>query len=63
MMVNALVKEGDTRLIEEDEFMELVGKGAFDVICADPAHRKMLKDFEGFFIPLPEVGVSGSRLL
>lgn len=42
-MSEDLKREGDVHLLEEDDFTELIEEGDFDIIIADPVHRKMIK--------------------
>ena len=46
-------------LKEEDDFISLVEKGAYDMIFADPCMEKMIPEYEGTFIPLTHFAVSG----
>lgn len=46
-------------LKEEDDFINLVEKEAYDVIFADPCMKKMIPEYEGTFIPLTHFAVSG----
>ena len=44
---------------DEDDYIELVENGSFDVIFADPCMERMIPGFEGTFIPLTHFAVSG----
>ena len=44
-MEKDLLEEGDVSLKDEEDYMELVEKGRYDVIFADPCMRRMTKDF------------------
>ncbi len=46
-------------LKEEDDFIDLVEKEAYDVIFADPCMEKMIPEYKGTFIPLTHFAVSG----
>ena len=54
-----LLEEGDVSLKDEEDYMELVEKGRYDVIFADPCMRRMTKDFSGVFVDAVHFAVSG----
>ena len=58
-MEKDLLEEGDVSLKDEEDYMELVEKGRYDVIFADPCMERMIPGFEGVFIPLTHFAVSG----
>ena len=58
-MEKDLLEEGDVSLKDEEDYMELVEKGRYDVIFADPCMERMIPKFEGTFIPLTHFAVSG----
>ena len=45
-----LLEEGDVPLKDEEDYMDLVEKGRYDVIFADPCMKRMTKDFSGVFV-------------
>ena len=58
-MEKDLLEEGDVSLKDEEDYMDLVEKGRYDVIFADPCMERMIPGFEGVFIPLTHFAVSG----
>ena len=58
-MEKDLLEEGDVSLKDEKDYMELVEKGRYDVIFADPCMRRMTKDFSGVFVDAVHFAVSG----
>ena len=58
-MEKDLLEEGDVSLKDEEDYMELVEKGRYDVIFADPCMRRMMKDFAGVFVDAVHFAVSG----
>lgn len=50
---------GDLALKEEEEYMELVETGEWDVIFADVCMQRMTPKFAGTFIDIPHFAVSG----
>ena len=58
-MEKDLLEEGDVSLKDEEDYMELVEKGRYDVIFADPCMRRMTKDFSGVFVDAVHFEVSG----
>ena len=59
MQVPELAREGDVRLREEDDFEELVYQGGYDVLVGDPALWRIVPEFEGITIDVPQFPVSG----
>lgn len=59
MQVPELAQEGDVRLREEDDFEELVYQGDFDVLVGDPTLWRIVPEFEGITIDVPQFPVSG----
>lgn len=59
MLCPELQREGDVRLREEDDFIDLVRNGQFDVILADPTLERMVCGWQGRWIPLHHFAVSG----
>ena len=58
-MEKDLLEEGDVSLKDEEDYMDLVEKGRYDVIFADPCMERMIPGFDGVFIPLTHFAVSG----
>lgn len=58
-MEKDLLEEGDVSLKDEEDYMELVEKGRYDVIFADPCMKRMTKDFSGVFVDAVHFAVSG----
>ena len=58
-MEKDLLEEGDVSLKDEEDYMELVEKGRYDVIFADPCMRRMTKTFSGVFVDAVHFAVSG----
>ena len=50
---------GDKQFAGEDEFLQYVKDGNFDVIVGDPMYKMALKWWNGLFQPLPQYAVSG----
>ena len=49
----------DVRFEGEDEFLEFVKNGNFNVILGDPMYQMALGWWNGLFLPLPQYAVSG----
>lgn len=58
-MEKDLLEEGDVPLKDEEDYMDLVEKGRYDVIFADPCMKRMTKDFSGVFVDAVHFAVSG----
>lgn len=58
-MEKDLLKEGDVSLKDEEDYMDLVEKGGYDVIFADPCMNRMAKTFSGVFVDAVHFAVSG----
>ena len=52
-------QEGDLHLRDEDDYVELVEKGGFDVIYADHCMERMTPKFAGIFVDTVHFAVSG----
>ena len=59
MMKKELLKEGDTALRDEEDYIELVRSGDFDIIFADECMKQMTPDFAGMFVNMRHFAVSG----
>ena len=58
-MEKDLLEEGDVPLKDEEDYMDLVEKGRYDVIFADPCMKRMVKTFSGVFVDAVHFAVSG----
>lgn len=58
-MEKDLLEEGDVSLKDEEDYMDLVEKGRYDVIFADPCMKRMEKTFSGVFVDAVHFAVSG----
>ena len=58
-MEKDLREEGDVPLKDEEDYMDLVEKGRYDVIFADPCMKRMAKTFSGVFVDAVHFAVSG----
>ena len=54
-----LAEPQDRKFTGEDEFLDFVKSGNFNVILGDPMYRMALKWWKGLFLPLPQYSVSG----
>lgn len=59
-MEDELMEEGDEKLKEEDDFIFLAGQD-FDLILGDEILIKMIPDYRGRFINIPEFSISGKK--
>lgn len=59
MMKKELLKAEDTALRDEDDYIELVRSGDFDIIFADECMKQMTPDFAGMFVNMRHFAVSG----
>ena len=62
MMKKELQKEKDTALRDEDDYIELVRNGDFDIIFADECMKQMTADFDGMFVNMRHFAVSGKLI-
>ena len=58
-MEKDLLEEWDVPLKDEEDYMDLVEKGRYDVIFADPCMKRMAKTFSGVFVDAVHFAVSG----
>ena len=58
-MEKDLLEEGDVSLRDEDDYIELVENGSFDVSFADPCMKRMVPGFAGEFEDAVHFAVSG----
>ena len=58
-MKRELKENGDVSLKEEEDYIELVETGSWDVIFADECMKKMTPGFQGMFVDVPHFAVSG----
>ena len=54
-----LAEPQDRKFTGEDEFLDFVKTGNFNVILGDPMYQMALKWWKGLFLPLPQYSVSG----
>ena len=54
-------KDGDTELVEEDDFTALAESGKYDVIVADSCLQKLAKNYKGKWIDAPFFALSGRQ--
>ena len=59
MRKKELVCPQDVSLREEDDYIDLVKNGGFDIIFADACMEKMVPDFQGIFVNTRHFAVSG----
>lgn len=62
MMKKELLKAGDIALRDEDDYIELVRSGDFDIIFADECMKQMTADFDGMFVNMRHFAVSGKLI-
>ncbi len=54
-----LIQSNDTQLKDEDDFINLVKAQQYDIIFADACMQKMIPDYSGEWIDIPQFSVSG----
>ena len=59
MVKQELRKDGDLHLRDEEDYIELVENGKFDVIYADHCMERMTPEFDGVFVDTIHFAVSG----
>lgn len=59
MMEPSLKEEGDFRLKEEDQFVELLESGRYDTVIADPSLKRAVDHYGGRFYELAHFAISG----
>ncbi len=59
MLSPELARPGDLRLREEADFARLVAEGGYDVLIGDPTLWRLVPEFAGETIDLPQFPVSG----
>ncbi|MBR4556421.1 MAG: hypothetical protein IKO15_02975, partial [Clostridiales bacterium] len=52
-------QEGDRKITQEDEFIELVRNGNYDTIAADICLKELVPDYEGNWVDLKCFAISG----
>ena len=62
MMDPEIRRPGDVSLKEEDDWLQLVREGDFDLIIADELLGQAVPDYKGRFIPLNHFPISGKSL-
>lgn len=59
MQLPELAQPGDVRLREEDDFEELVYQGGFDVLVGDPTLWRIVPEYKGTTVDVPQFAISG----
>ena len=59
MQLPELAEPGDVRLREEADLVKLVSEGGFDLLVGDPTLWRMLGDYAGETLDIPQFAVSG----
>ena len=59
MVKPELRKDGDLHLRDEEDYIQLVESGDFDVIYADRCMERMTPEFSGTFVDTVHFAVSG----
>lgn len=62
MMKKELREEGDVFLRDEDDYIEVVENGDFDIIFADECMERMIPEFKGIFVDTRHFAVSGKLI-
>ena len=62
MMKKELQEEGDVFLRDEDDYIEVVENGDFDIIFADECMKRMIPEFGGIFVNTRHFAVSGKLI-
>ena len=62
MMKKELREEGDVFLRDEDDYIEVVENGDFDIIFADECMKRMVPEFGGIFVNTRHFAVSGKLI-
>ena len=62
MMKKELREEGDVFLRDEDDYIEVVENGDFDIIFADECMKRMVPKFGGIFVNTRHFAVSGKLI-
>ena len=57
-----LREEGDVFLRDEDDYIEVVENGDFDIIFADGCMERMIPEFKGIFVDTRHFAVSGKLI-
>ena len=55
-------QDGDKKITEEDEFIDLVRNGGYDTIAADICLKELVPDFEGRWVDLKCFAIYDPRL-
>lgn len=56
---DSVKQDGDRKITEEDEFIDLVRNGGFDTVAADICLKELVPDFEGRWVDLKCFAISG----
>ena len=56
---DSVKQDGDRKITEEDEFIDLVRNGGYDTVAADICLKELVPDFEGRWVDLKCFAISG----
>ena len=56
---DSVKREGDKKITEEDEFIDLVRNGGYDTIAADICLKELIPDYEGNWVDMKCFAISG----
>ncbi|WP_411682738.1 nitrogenase component 1 [Clostridium thailandense] len=59
MLKDELKEDQDVSLTEEEQFVELIGQGNYDVIVGDNILKRAIPNFKGKYVDSPHFAVSG----
>ena len=59
MLHDAVKKDGDRRITEEDEFIAMVRDGGYDTIAADICLKDLVPGYKGNWVDLKCFAISG----
>mgnify|MGYP004490719531 FL=1 len=62
MMKKELLEDGDISLRDEEDYIELVREGEFNIIFADGCMERMVSEFKGLFVNTRHFAVSGKLI-
>ena len=62
MMKKELLEDGDISLRDEEDYIELVREGEFEIIFADGCMERMVPEFKGIFVNTRHFAVSGKLI-
>ena len=56
---DAIKREGDRKITEEDEFASMVYEGGYDTVAADICLKELVPDYKGNWVDLKCFAISG----